>query len=36
MWARRIEAQMAQSAILENVNVTKDFDKIFTKNRVQR
>ena len=32
-WARRVEAQ---SAILENLNETKDFDKIFVRNRVQR
>ena len=35
-WARRVEAQKAQSAIIENINETKDFDKIFARNRVQR
>ena len=34
--ARRAGAQKAQSAILENLNKTKDFDKIFARNRVQR
>ena len=36
VWTRRVDAQKAQSAILENLNETKDFDKIFTRNRVQR
>ena len=31
MWERRVKAQ---SAILENLNETKDFDKIFARNRV--
>ena len=35
-WARRVEVQKAQSAILENVYEAEDFDKIFTRNRVQR
>ena len=34
VWAGRVEAQKAQSAILENLNETKDFDKMFTRNRV--
>ena len=36
VWARRDEAQKEQSAILENLNKTKDFDKIFARNRLQR
>ena len=34
--ARRVKAQKAQSAILENLNEAKYFDKIFTRKRVQR
>ena len=34
VWARRVETQKAQSAILINLNEPKDFDKIFTRNRV--
>ena len=34
-WARRGEAQKAQSAILENLKETKDFERIFTGNRDQ-
>ena len=35
-WARRVKAQKAQSAILENSKETKDFDKILTRNKAQR
>ena len=35
-WTGRVEAQKAQSAILENLNKTKDFDKMCARNRVQR
>ena len=35
-WARKAEALTVQSAILENLNETEDFNKIFAKNRVQR
>ena len=34
-WARRVEAQKARSAILENLQETKDFDRIFTRNRAK-
>ena len=34
-WARRVGSQKAQSAILENLKETKDFDRTFTRNRVQ-
>ena len=34
-WARRVEAQKAQSAILENLKETKDFDRTFTRDRIQ-
>ena len=36
VWARRVAAQKVQSAILESLNETKDFDKIFTRNTVKR
>ena len=35
VWHRRVEAQKAQSAILENVNKTKDFNKTVSRNRGQ-
>ena len=34
-WARRGEAQKGQSTILENFKEIKDFDRIFTRNKVQ-
>ena len=36
VWARGVEAQKVQSAILENLSETKYFDKIFTRNRMER
>ena len=36
MRTRRVEAKRAQSAILENFNKKKDFDKIFLRHRVER
>ena len=35
-WARIVQVQKAHSAILENINETKDIDKIFARNRVQK
>ena len=32
-WAKRVEAQKTQSAILEQLKETKDFDRIFTSNK---
>ena len=34
-WARRVEAQKVQSAILENSKEIQDFARIFTRNKVQ-
>ena len=34
-WAKRVEAHMSQSAILQNLKGTKDFDRIFTRNKAQ-
>ena len=35
-WARRVKPQKTQSALLNILNETKDFDKISTRKRVQR
>ena len=34
-WARRVETKRAESAILENLKEMKDFDRIFTRYKVQ-
>ena len=35
VWAKRVEVQKAESAILENLQETKDFERIFTRNKAQ-